>query len=145
MAAIKITPITSNSGKGLPRNREEAVARGLSPAWKGEVLNPRGANNSRAHFTIRDYLNKISDEDCPGELLTVYRKFWPTVVSMTMKEAWLRITYMEAIGGNPSAWYFIADRLEGKVTETGIGNNKGLILSAIDQMIENPVTEDQEE
>jgi nitric oxide synthase oxygenase domain/subunit len=133
MPAVKIA-----TGNGTERiyNRESAVSRGIDSRLNNKdqrEINARGRN-------IRTMLRKIHDEECPGSLLTAFRVYWPRMRAMTMKEAWLRVVYMEAIAGHPWASYFIADHDEGRVADQGHGGeNQGIILEAIEKMMENPV------
>jgi hypothetical protein len=119
-----------------PVDVETAVLKGLIPIRKGDK--PRGTGHKLSeYYTIRKMLNNIADEVCPPEMLTVFRTYWPKICIMTMKEAWLRTVYVAAIGGNESAWYFIADRTEGKVREGSLENGKGLILETIDKLVDD--------
>jgi len=130
MAAIKIGPQFNVN------NRESAVAHGLDPRRSDSIdlqIRKRGHN-------IRTIIRKIHDENCPQILITAFKCYWPGIVKMTMKEAWLRIIYMEAIAGKPWASFFLAERDEGRIAEAGhSGENKGMILEALDKMMENPV------
>lgn len=102
-----------------------------------------GPANSR-NADIRHILKRISNERAPDVLLTAFKLYWPGIQFMTMREAWLRVVYMEAIQGQAWASYFIADRMEGKVAESGgLSNSKGAILDAIDKEMQNPVTEEE--
>jgi hypothetical protein len=90
-------------------------------------------------LTIKQILNRVHNEDAPPAVVTAFQKYWPGIKRMTMKEAWLRIVYMEAIGGAPWATQFIANRTEGLVG-TGYGeDNKGSILAAINKELQHPV------
>lgn len=130
MAAVKI-PV----GK-KPNTTEKGIVRGLQP-HSSKTHNPR-ATNSRS---IKNVLDGIHDEPAPAELLTAFRKYWPGIRQMSMKEAWLRTVYMEAVAGQPWASFFVADRTEGKIGEGGLSNGKGKILEAIDTMMDQPVSE----
>jgi hypothetical protein len=99
---------------------------------------PRKARGEKPS-TIKQVLNKVHREDAPPAVVTAFQKYWPGIKRMTMKEAWLRIVYMEAIGGAPWATQFIANRTEGLVG-TGSGeDNKGSILAAINKELQHPV------
>jgi hypothetical protein len=94
--------------------------------------------------SIRAILTKIHDDYAPDVLLTVFKQYWPNLKKITMKEAWLRIVYLEAIQGSPWATTFIANRTEGAVETGGLLEDKGTILSAIDRELQNPVPTDCE-
>lgn len=134
------TKIRSTDPKVIVKDRASAVAYGLTPAVPGQKLRLEYPQNPiKNYYTIKDILNRIHDEDAPAELLTAFRLYWPHMKKMTMKEAWLRVVYMEAIGGQPWASMFIAERSEGKVSEGGLANSKGAILNAVDELMKNPV------
>ena len=134
MAKKKLQP-TLNP-RDIVKTREDAQALGLLPPVKG--CDPRSPNGSRKipYYSIRKFLNTISDDICPDELIRAFRMYWPSIKKLTMKEAWLRSVYIQAISGNMSATYFIADRMEGKVPEGNTDNGKGTILEAIDKLTE---------
>jgi hypothetical protein len=134
MAAVKM-PRTN--GTENIANRESAVARGIDPRrYDPDAIKIK----ARAH-SIRTIIRKLHSEVCPPLLITAFRVYWPNLdMRMTMKEAWLRVVYMEAISGKPWASYFMAERDEGRVPESGHGgDDKGLILEAIHGMLKDPV------
>jgi hypothetical protein len=145
--AIKIVSTTEN----LPGNGVRKMLSGpgtaypnLRPKQPGQQLLPCVYDGLRKHRSIKNFLLELHDEECSGEILTAFRHYFPKLRKMTMREAWLRVVYMEAIAAAPWASMFIADRSEGKVGEGGIANDKGTILSSIEQMLNNPVTEEIE-
>jgi hypothetical protein len=129
--------IVKKDGMGRVNNRESAVVRGIDPRRNDAV----DVVIKRREKSIRTLIRKLHDEICPPELITAFRVYWPNLnPRMTMKEAWLRVVYMEAIGGKPWASYFIAERDEGRVQESGHGGEgKGMILEAISGMMQDPV------
>jgi len=128
-SAIGATPVV-RAGKVIGYNR---LGTGADHASAGPGC-ARTAN-------IKSIIRSIHNEVCPEALLTAFRLYWPHLKIITMREAWIRVVYMEAIQGQPWASYFIADRDEGKVSEVGMPNNKGTILEALEKEMENPVTE----
>jgi hypothetical protein len=144
--AVKINPTPQNKRVIAGYNGQGV----LYPLGKGESTQTRYANAPnniealRKHRSIKNFLVELHDEECSGEILTAFRHYFPKIKRMTMREAWLRIVYMEAIAAHPWASMFIADRSEGKVGEGGIANDKGTILAAVEQMLENPITEETE-
>jgi hypothetical protein len=98
-----------------------------------------GAEKRSNSKSIRSLLNKIHQEYCPQVLLTVFKQYWPDITKITMKEAWLRIVFLEALSGQPWATQFIANRTEGAVETSGLAEDRGTILSAIDKDVNNPV------
>lgn len=90
-------------------------------------------------LTIKQILNKVHNELAPPMVVKAFQKYWPGIKKMTMKEAWLRIVYMEAIGGAPWATTFIANRTEGLVDANTGTDNRGSILEAIQTDMDNPV------
>lgn len=90
-------------------------------------------------LTIKQTLNRIHKELAPPMVIKAFQKYWPGIKKMTMKEAWLRIVYMEAIGGAPWATTFIANRTEGLVDANTGTDNRGSILEAIQIDMNNPV------
>jgi hypothetical protein len=90
-------------------------------------------------LTIKQTLNRIHKELAPPMVVKAFQKYWPGIKKMTMKEAWLRIVYMEAIGGAPWATTFIANRTEGLVDANTGADNRGSILEAIQVDMDNPV------
>lgn len=103
---------------------------------------PRGIYSHVVSTSIKSLLNKIHNEPAPVIILTAFRTYWPDIQSMTMKEAWLRIVYMEAIAGQPWASSFLAYRSEGNMDSSGLEANKGAILAAITSEMDNPVNEE---
>jgi hypothetical protein len=140
--AIKIPK--SGSPHDVIKDRESALAWGLQPLKKGQQ--PPQANNpgSKKFRSIKAFLNELHDEEATPELISVFRQYWPHMKNMTMREAWLRVVYLEAIAGQPWASLFVADRTEGKVGEGGISSDKGTILKSIENMMENPITTREE-
>jgi len=98
----------------------------------GKLRTDRGKRKS-----IGKMLLELGDEVCPPELMTYYRKTFPCVGNLTMREAWLRVIYMEALSGQSWASYFIAERTEGRVTEGVKDDSKGLLLDAIDELVKD--------
>ena len=90
----------------------------------------------KRYNSIKAFFNDLHDQEATGELLTAFRRYWPDMRRMTMREAWLRVVYLEAIAGEPWASNFIADRTEGRITEGGSANDKGSILRAIEEEME---------
>ena len=136
----------------LPVDPEKKVAIGATPVIRGgKVISYNRLGTGADHASagpgcartanIKSIIREIHTEICPEALLTAFRLYWPHLKVITMREAWIRVVYMEAIQGQPWASYFIADRDEGKVSEIGMPNNKGTILEALDKEMENPVTE----
>jgi hypothetical protein len=137
--AIKMAPVTEKPA-GYNTSWDN-----LRPMKPGEC--PRTVYDLpplKKHTSIKSFLSEMHDEECSGEVLTAFRHYFPKIKRMTMREAWLRIVYMEAIAAHPWASMFIADRSEGKVGEGGIANDKGTILAAVEQMLNNPIQEETE-
>jgi hypothetical protein len=132
-AAVKV--MLSGPGTAYPN---------LRPMKPGQVPLPQVYEGLRKHRSIKSFLNELHDEECSGEVLTAFRHYFPKLRKMTMREAWLRVVYMEAIAAQPWASMFVADRSEGKVGEGGMANDKGTILGAIEKMLDNPITEEME-
>jgi hypothetical protein len=146
--AIKINsmgekPRHANVPPGTPPGRAVSISN-LIPYPKGHVQPESQRETVRRFKSIKSFLVNMHDEEATGEILTAFRHYWPSIKGMTMREAWLRIVYMEAIAGQPWASMFIADRSEGKVGEGGLANDKGTILNSIEQMLDNPITEEAE-
>lgn len=98
------------------------------------TLNPNGRPKSKLY--IPDILRKLGEEDAPQCVSDELRKTFRRIGTINMREAYLRVVYLEAIAGEEWAARFIAERTEGKVKD-GVGiDNKGAILDAIDKMIE---------
>lgn len=92
--------------------------------------------------SIKQTLNMLHSEPAPEIILQTFKKYWPQIKTMTMKEAWLRVIYLEALSGQPWASNFIAYRTEGSVDNHADTDNKGAILAAIDEELKKPVYED---
>jgi len=102
---------------------------------KGEIHNPAGRPPKA--FFIPDILKKIGEEWCPIVIAGELRKTFPMIGTISTREAWLRVVYLEAIGGEEWASKFIADRTEGKIREASPSDNKGAILDGIDKLLED--------
>jgi hypothetical protein len=144
--------IVSDVDSVVPVDAEKKAAIGATPVIRaGKVVSYNHLGTGADHASagpgckrtanIKSIIRDIHNEICPEQLLTAFRLYWPHLKVITMREAWIRVVYMEAIQGQPWASYFIADRDEGKVSEVGMPNNRGSILEAFDQEMKNPVTE----
>lgn len=97
---------------------------------------------NRKTNSIKQTLNMLHSEPAPAVIMQTFQKYWPHIKSMTMKEAWMRVIYLEALSGQPWATNFIAYRTEGPVDSKADTDNKGSILAAIEEELRKPVYED---
>lgn len=87
----------------------------LKPAKKGEVRNPAGRKPKAK--TIPDVLRRLGKEKIPTKIADEMIKMFPDASNMTMFEAIMRMTYLQAFKGQAWALQFIAERTEGKITQ----------------------------
>ena len=94
---------------------------------------------NRKAKSIKQMINQLHAEPAPQVIMQTFQRYWPHIKHMTMKEAWLRVIYLEALSGQPWATNFIAYRTEGNVDNKADTDNKGSILAAIDEALRKPV------
>ena len=102
---VKHTPMTGN-------------LKYLKPVEPGQVLNPNG--RPKAEHCIADILDKYSKMPLPFEMRVKMQKIMPKELleNCTMRQALLYRTYYDSVVfSDKGAREFVADRLEGKVSQ----------------------------
>jgi hypothetical protein len=94
------------------------VLKNLKPVEPGEIRNPKG--RPKAEHCIADILDSLSVMPLPFEMRVKLQKIMPKELleKCTMRQALLYRTYFDGLAfGDKAAREFIADRMEGKVSQ----------------------------
>jgi hypothetical protein len=87
----------------------------LKPFQKGISGNPGG--RPKGVKSLKALIEKFGKREAPEELLTKIRMLFPAIRKISLKEAVILRTLVEAVSGESWAVQFIADRTEGKAVD----------------------------